>query len=83
MKCIDDIYWIASSGTTLVDVIRENSDGTIPWIRRLTDQQGVPQAHVLNNAGTTLWLVDEITSYVGLELLQMATVDGSTTRYQM
>ncbi|CAI2365377.1 unnamed protein product [Moneuplotes crassus] len=78
-------YWIAKSGAFVLDVIRENSDGTIPWIRRMTSgQQGVPHAHVLNNAGTILWLVDDYddSSNYLVEVLKMDTSDGSTFYYQ-
>ncbi|CAI2375095.1 unnamed protein product [Moneuplotes crassus] len=78
----DATYWIAKSGDYVADIIRENSDGSIPWMRRLNDgQQVAPHAHALNNAGTILWLVDQHALFNGIEVMKMDTSDGSTIIY--
>ncbi|CAI2371551.1 unnamed protein product [Moneuplotes crassus] len=79
----DVTYWIAKTDTVSGDIIRENADGTIPWVRRFTvGQHPYPHAHVLNNAGSILWLVDNHSSFPGVEVMKMNTTDGTTYYWQ-
>ncbi|CAI2364508.1 unnamed protein product [Moneuplotes crassus] len=76
-----DMYWIAKSGPSIIDVMRENADGSIPWVRRINSQQSVPKAHVLNNAGTTLWILDEQSGFNGIDLCQIDTSTAVLTSH--
>lgn len=80
---LGDMYWIAKSGPSIIDVMRENADGSIPWVRRINSQQSVPKAHVLNNAGTKLWIIDEQTGFNGIDICQIDTSTGLIVSHVM